>query len=55
MFVTKNTSVYNIEYMHIENLAHGGLDLVDSSMLTVNPARWSSSALEKTTKNPFHQ
>jgi hypothetical protein len=34
-------------------LVHGGLDLTDSSTLTANPARWSPSALEKTTQNQF--
>jgi hypothetical protein len=49
----KKTNVCNIEYIHIETLVHGGLDLADSSMLTTNSDRRSPSTLEKMAKNPF--
>jgi hypothetical protein len=55
VFVTKKANVYNIEYIHTESFSHGGLDLSDSSMLTVNLARRSPLKLEKTTMNPFHR
>jgi hypothetical protein len=54
MFVTKNTSnIYNIKFIHTEKFAYGGLDLADSSTLTMNPTRWSPSKLGKTIMNQF--